>query len=126
VQKYQRLLTLHQTLYIFFGVAALVGLVTGTGLHYASGFIASVLKIDSRAEERQARSIAEYRARRQEQLEKEARSPMLPQVALSQPQVGGAMKEEYHEWLRQDKGLQGKKGLIPSTILEEDDSSDAF
>jgi len=104
----------------------LVGIATGTGLHYASGFIASVLKINIRAEERQARSIAEYRASRQEQLEKEARSPMLPQVTLSQPKVGGAMKEEYRDWLRQDKGLQGKKGLIPSTILEEDDSSDEF
>lgn len=51
---------------------------------------------------------------------------MLPQVTLSQPKVGGAMKEEYSDWLRQDKGLQGKKGLIPSTILEEDDSSDEF
>jgi hypothetical protein len=104
----------------------LVGIATGTGLHYASGFIASVLKINIRAEERQARSIAEYRASRQEQLEKEARSPMLPQVTLSQPKMGGAMKEEYSDWLRQDKGLQGKKGLIPSTILEEDDSSDEF
>lgn len=51
---------------------------------------------------------------------------MLPQVTLSQPKMGGAMKEEYSDWLRQDKGLQGKKGLIPSTILEEDDSSDEF
>ena len=121
------MLTLRQTLYIFFGVAALVGILTGTSLHYASGFIASVLKIDSRAEEGQAKSLAEYRAERQEKLENEARSLALPQVALTQPKPGGAMKDEYGDRLKQDKGQQRKKGIIPSTILEEDDSSeDAF
>ena len=118
------ILTTSQTLYIFFGVAALVGIVTGTGLHYASGFMASVLNIDSRAEERQVRSVAEYRAKRQEKRKKEARSPVLPEIGLSQPKPGGAMREEYSEWLKQNKGVRRKKGVIPSTILEEDDSSE--
>ena len=116
-------LTTSQTLYIFFGVAVLVGTVTGTGLHYASEFIAPLLNIDSRAEERQVRSVAEYRAKRKEKRE-EARSPVLPEIRLSQPKPDDAMRKEYSEWLKQNKGARRKKGGIPSTILEEDDSSE--
>lgn len=106
-------------------------MITGTSLHYITGFIASALKIDTRAEERQARSVAEQRAKRQEKREKEeeVRSPALPTVRLSQPGqpiTKDAMKNEYTEWLKQDQGKRRRKGGIPSTILEEDDSSDGF
>lgn len=85
-----------------------------------------MLEIDSHAEERQAKSLAEYRMERQKRIEEESHSPALPEISLSQPKIGGAMKDEYADWLKQDKSLQRKKGLIPSTILEEDDSSDGF
>lgn len=53
-----------ETLYIFFGVATLVGIITGTSLHYLSVFLASALKIDDRPEEKQIKSAEGNQARK--------------------------------------------------------------
>lgn len=98
-------------------------MLTGTCLHYASGFMASILNIGSRPEETN-RSLAEYRAARRRKDEKRAKSPALPKVKMDQPYIGGGLKDEYEEWLKQGINRQSKKGLVPSTILEEDDSSE--
>ena len=101
-------------------------MITGTSLHYITGFIASALKIDNRAEERQARTLVEQRVKRQEQKrEIQARSPALPSVGTSQRKIESPPKDDYSEWLKQ-KGQRRRKSGIPSTILEEDDSSDGF
>ena len=66
-------------------------------------------------------------ARKLEKLEARESRSKLSQIRSNQPIIGGAMKNEYAEWLKQDKSQQRRKGLIPTTILEEDDSSgDAF
>lgn len=62
-----------ETLYIFFGVATLVGIITGTSLHYVSTFLASVLKIDGRPQERRARNVEGSEVGKLEKLE--AREP---------------------------------------------------
>ena len=65
------------------------------------------------------------RARKLENLEAQEPMPKLFRLTSDQPKIG--MKDEYAEWLKQDISQQRKKGLIPTTILEEDDSSeDAF
>jgi len=110
-----------ETLYIFFGVATLVGLLTGTALYYCSGFIVATLRLD-KLPEYQGRTLTSYRA---EKRAKEARKPRIhtPKVSAP-PRPGGALKDEYAEWLSQDKG-EGNKGLLSTTILEEEDSSEA-
>lgn len=68
--------------------------------------------------------MTEYRAAMRKKQEKSLRSPALPKIEMHQPIIGGGLKSEYDEWLKQDMAQQSRKGLIPSTILEEDDSSD--
>ena len=97
---------------------------TGIGLHYGTGFMASFLNIERRPEDEMRRSLTGYRATRRTRDERDAKSPELPKVEMNQPRTGGGLKSEYDEWLKQDKAQQSKRGLIPSTILEEDDSSD--
>ena len=85
--------------------------------------MASVLNIEGRPEESR-RGLWEYRAARRRNEEKKARSSTKPKIEKHQPEVGGGLRDQYDEWLIQDISQQKKKGLIPSTILEEDDSSD--
>ncbi len=63
-----------QTLYIFLGVAVLVGALTGTSLHYASGLIVSLLRLKSQPEEQRGRTLASYR---QEKRDKRQNNPSL-------------------------------------------------
>lgn len=101
-----------------------MGIATGTGLHYGTGFMAAFLNIGRRPDDETRRSLTDYRAARRTRQEKDAKSSGLPKVEMHQPRIGGGLKSEYDEWLKQDKAQQSKRGLIPSTILEEDDSSD--
>ena len=100
-----------------------MGVATGTGLHYASGFMTSTLNLESQPGEGIPRSLTDYRAARRKKQQKSAKPSELPKVEMHQPRNGG-LKSEYDDWLKQDMVQQSKKGLIPSTILEEDDSSD--
>ena len=116
-----RVLSRSQTLYIFFGVACLIGVVTGAALHYSSGFVSSVLKLDQ-APAQPGRTLARYRAEKQK---KQAAKVRMTMPLIGAPsKIDGALKEEYSDWLRHGKG-QGQKGLLSTTILEEDDSSEA-
>lgn len=112
-----------QTLYIFFGVAVLVGVITGTCLHYVYSFISSLLEMMGQPEEQRGRTLASYRRQQQQKAEDplvkvEARGGRLPMGDVTP-------KEEYRDW-EWSKQSRGKKrdGLI-NTILEED-STDGF
>lgn len=94
---------------------------TGAVLHYSSGLVITVLKLDQ-ASAQPGRTLAAYRAEKQKK--------QAAKVKLTMPVVGapmkrdGPLKEEYSDWFRQDKG-PAKKGLLSTIILEEDDSSEA-
>lgn len=113
-----------QTLYIFFGIAALVGIVTGASLHYISGFIMSLLQLDAPPEEQRGRTLASYRAEEQERWV--AKNPIMK---LRQKEEGPhrdnlRLKEE-----STDRNLvvqDQRSGNRFNTILEEEDSSDGF
>ncbi|MCJ1388352.1 hypothetical protein MMC18_001198 [Xylographa bjoerkii] len=111
-----------ETLYIYFGVAALVGILTGAILHYSINFIVRSLGIDRVAQER-GRTLSSYRAEKTERQAKKMRQT-LPKVGLKPLRPDTVLKEEYSDWLKQDKGF-GTKGLLSTTILEEEDSSEA-
>ena len=85
--------------------------------------MASILNIEGRSEESRG-GLWEYRAARRRNEEKKARSSTRPKFEKHQQKVGGGLKDQYDEWLKKDMTQQKRKGLIPSTILEEDDSSD--
>ncbi|MCJ1382900.1 hypothetical protein MMC17_006013 [Xylographa soralifera] len=111
-----------ETLYIYFGVAVLVGILTGAILHYSIKFLVRNLGIDRIAEER-GRTLSSYRAEKTEKQAEKIRQT-LPKVALRPMRLDTGLKEEYSDWLKKDKGF-GTKGLLSTTILEEEDSSEA-
>ena len=73
-------------------------------------------------QKKRGRTVALYRMEKVEWEAKKTKTAM-PRVGM-QSRAGGAMTNEYAGWMRQDRA-QGKRGLISTTILEEDDSSEA-
>ena len=118
-----RLLKARKTLYVYFGVAVLVGVLTGTSLHYASKYVRTTLQIESHFE-KSHRGLAGYRDARRKRVEGRIQPSASVVIKIHQPKIGGGLEDEYDDWLKQDKTRQNRKGAIPSTILEEDDSSD--
>ena len=113
-----------QTLYIFFGIAALVGIVTGTSLHYVSSFIISMLDLDRSTEEQRGQSLASYRVEKQERAHVE--TPILEsrqKQRLHNNDLG--LREEYMDWNTIKRGRE-QVGIRINTIVEEEDSSDCF
>ncbi|EKD13524.1 uncharacterized protein L3040_008609 [Drepanopeziza brunnea f. sp. 'multigermtubi'] len=107
-----------ETLYIYLGVAALVGLVTGSVLYALSSVLVSMFSLKPVAEER-GRSAASVRAAREQKklhkLENAWQSSTFKSEDLnarSEPSL-----EKYAEWLEKTD-----QGLLGQTILEEDDS----
>ena len=114
-----------QTLYIFFGIAALVGMVTGTGLHYVSGFIISMLNLQASPEQQRGATLASCRA--EKQVRQDAKDTIVKVVQNDE----GFQRDKY--LLRDDlvnwntsKQDRGRGGDRFNTILEEEDSSDGF
>lgn len=120
-----RVLGKFETLYIFFGIAALVGIVTGTSLHYVSEFITSILNLDASPEAQRVRTLTSYRAEKRER--RDAKDPIMK---LRQKDKGLQkndlkLREDYVDW-KLSKQDRGRGGSTFNTILEEEDSSDGF
>ena len=131
----------------------LVGVVTGTSLHYVSGFIVSVLDLEGRVEEARGRTLASYREEKREKqkndpalkpgyyglkgtrgndVKAERRDPDFHQNPLSLPKLRSRrdkdlLKEEPmdFEWSKPGRG-RAKNDLVPNTILEEDSTEDGY
>lgn len=110
-----------QTLYIYFSVAILVGVFAGASLHYSINYIVTSLKLDA-TPEGSGRSLATYRAQKAERRARKA-TRLLANVGRRQPMHDGSIREQHSEWSKQNRGL-GTKGLLSTTIIEEDDSSE--
>jgi len=125
-----------QTLYIYFGVAITIGLLTGTLLHHLSGTINALLRIDgaSQAERRRrileqqqqdrGRTAAAYRADRAERKAREARqqSTLAGSVAV-EPKILSTAQLENSDW-SPGRDLGPPTPMMGTMILEEDSSSD--
>ncbi|PBP17451.1 hypothetical protein BUE80_DR011787 [Diplocarpon rosae] len=110
-----RLLAKFETLYIFLGTAAIIGLITGSVLHLSSSVLVSVFNLNSVSEEI-GRSAATVRAAREKKKLEQAlqTSKAKSDSANSRDE---ASIEKYTEWLE-----KSEQGLLGQTILEEDDS----
>ena len=111
-----------QTLYIFFGVAVLIGILTGTSLHYVSRFIILLLGLESRPEEQRGRTLASYRKEKQQRLDN-----MLLKVETRggrRPVNDVTPTEEYVDWDRLKKGRSERGDGLINTILEEDSTEE--
>jgi len=110
-----RLLAKFETLYIFLGVAALIGLITGSILHVQSSVLVSLFNLDSKPEERTPlRSLKERR-----ELKEKADSSSGGELKWK---VDPSVERKYSEWL--EKKQEDDRGLFTQTIIEEDDDSE--
>jgi hypothetical protein len=97
-----------QTLYVFLGIAALVGCITGTTLFVIFKFLSSTLSIDASIvpdKPAETRTAAQYRAARRAKKEEAVQlSPTVTPVALKKP------------------AGPRRRGLLSQAIIEEEDS----
>ena len=88
-----------------------------------SGFIISILDLDCSPEEQRGRTLASYRAEKQES--RDGKDPIMKlrqkDEGLQRNDLG--MREDYRNWnsSKQDRGQSGNRF---NTILEEEDTSD--
>ncbi|KAL3425612.1 hypothetical protein PVAG01_02402 [Phlyctema vagabunda] len=115
-----------ETLYIYLGVAAFVGLFTGSLLHLSSTMLVSVFNLHPTPEE-PGRSAASVRAAREKKKLDEAwlSSASMPVGEPTRLNSDTSMQK----WLEKDAGRRREDtGVLGQTILEEDDddSEDVF
>ncbi|KAG4411033.1 hypothetical protein IFR04_015837 [Cadophora malorum] len=106
-----------ETMFIYLGVAAIIGLITGSVLHLSSSLLVSVFNLTATSEET-GRSAASVRAAHEQKKLEQAwdRIPTNNEKGdlRSDPEM-----EKFAEWLE-----KGDQGVLGQTILEEDDSDD--
>ena len=100
-------------------------MVTGILLHYSSRILNSVLDLDD--EEREPQPVttpATFRKEQEEKRSKRAQGSLLQNGM--QTRLDNVPMEEYSDWMKLDSSNpKSPIGLMSTTILEEDDSSDA-
>ncbi|KAJ5061429.1 hypothetical protein J3E72DRAFT_242011 [Bipolaris maydis] len=97
-----------ETLYVFLGIAALIGCITGTTLFIVFSFLSSSLRIDAPSvpdKPIETRTAAQYRAERRAKKEEAVHHlPAIPPVVLKKP------------------AGPRRRGLLSQAIIEEEDS----
>lgn len=117
-------LTINQTLYIYLGVAAVIGILTGSILHITSSILASIFNLTPTAEEA-GRSAASARAAREKKKLEQAWQSSTIKNERGSWKTEPSTEKKYAEWLETDRGQRGEdQGLLRQTILEEDDDSE--
>lgn len=120
------LLAKFETLYIYLGVAAVIGLVTGSILYLSSTVLVSLFDLTPTPEEK-GRTAASVRAAREKK-----KLEQVWQDSQVKDEDGNwrndISTEKYAEWLEKNATQRGDHhGLLGLTILEEeDDSEDEF
>ena len=92
----------------------------GLILHLSSSTVLTTLKLDAVTEQR-GRTIASYQAEKQRKQKQKGQREM-PEVGEYRT-TDRYLKSQYTDWLGKDGG-QGEKGLLSTTILEENDDSE--
>lgn len=110
-----------QTLYIYLGVAAIVGIFFGMAMAYVYGSLASVFLLDSAAETPSLRTAKEYRESRRKQKPTVDVRLMSPTLPLS-PNGSGGTRSPVHLSLPDGTRTKGRrsKGFLDQAIMEED------
>ncbi|KAF2798400.1 hypothetical protein K505DRAFT_321934, partial [Melanomma pulvis-pyrius CBS 109.77] len=98
-----------ETIYIYLGIAALIGCIAGAILHFSFSFLSSTLSIDAASESRahaRARTAAAYRA------------------ARSTRKAGTLAYTANPAMLNTAPGSRRQRGVLSQTIIEEEEDSD--
>lgn len=100
----------------------MVGAVTGLILHLSSPVVLTTLRLDAVSEER-GRTIASYRAEKQRKQKQKQQGQQGMAPVGDYRTTDRSLQSQYTDWLEKDGG-QGKRGLLSTTILEENDDSE--
>ena len=111
-------------MYIFVGVAVVIGAGTGLTLHFASNFTTAILGLDHPLEEPRGRSLGSYPTEKQEIRQRDASGNLIRESVEVQSDLPPT-KGEMLDWVKREQDRGRNNGMIPNTILEEDDSSEA-
>lgn len=110
-----------ETLYIYLGVAAVIGLISGSILHLSSTVLISLFNLAPGPEETGRTAASVRAAREQKKLEDAWRSSS---SKGDRKVADSSLEKRYTEWLEKDTGKRRDDGLLGQTILEEDDDSE--
>ncbi len=105
----------------------LVGIGVGGILHYVVKFCTAAIGSEP-VERETGRTLASYRAEKAlkadkaKKVEKEARRAWNSSMLLESPKINSTMNDD---WFSDDRRSVRTRDLLSTTILEEDDSSDA-
>jgi hypothetical protein len=105
-------------------VAALIGLLTGSLLHFSSSMMTKALNLQV-SPEQSGRTAASVRAAREKKRLEDAWQASTPiRSNQARARVEDASKD-YSEYIEKDRGKRKEgQGLLSQTILEEDDDSE--
>lgn len=108
-----------ETIYIYLGVAALIGLITGSILHLSSAILVSMLSLDSQQKEK--RSSSSLQSAEQASFEDSWRNAR-PKGHRDSLIPDDSLEKRYAEWLEKSRGKNKEdQSLFGLTILEEED-----
>ena len=113
-----------KTLYIYFGIALLVGALMGLCLHSCSAFSMSLLKKEGNVDDETELNISSFAVRKQKRRGNRA----LPSTLNDSKGWSGKDGDRFDPQLdiersRSDRG-RSRNASVPNTILEEDDTSE--
>lgn len=118
------ILTILQTLYTYLGVAALIGLLTGSLLHFFSKMLRVLFHLHPIPEGNGRTAASIYTLREKKRLEDARQSPT-PLRGNWGSRLLDEQSIEYAEYLDKGRGRWKEgQGLLSQTILEEDDDSE--
>lgn len=111
---------------MFVGVAVIIGAVTGLIIQFAVRIVTGILGLDHPFEEPRGRSLESYRAKTTERRDKEDPLGKLVRESVETHQNFPPVKDEMldWDWVKREQDRGRNNGMIPNTILEEEDSSE--
>ncbi len=114
-----------QTLYIFIGVAVVVGVVTGVTIHGVSKVAIALFGLDRPLEKPWGK--ASDLLRPDHKGKKVRKDPVgdLIRESIEVKSKPPPINDEMLDWIKREQGRERNSGMIPNTILEEDDSSES-
>ena len=101
----------------------IVGGVTGLTIHFASKLMTDVLRLDNPSEELRGRTLRSYRE--EKQARKDQKDPLgkLIRETVEAHETLSPVEDHMRDWVKNEQDRGRSNGMIPNTILEEDDDS---
>jgi len=119
-----RLLAKFETLYIYLGVAAVIGIITGSLLHISSTVLVSMFDLATVPEET-GRAAASVRAAREQKKLEGAWESSVAKGESARLRNNPSSRKKQAEWLESELAKRrDDQGLLGQTIIEEDDDSE--